>query len=245
MQKPRKIHFDGEDEGSPYVIGKIGGKEYECLLDTGPTKSIISPEVYLNHPGRNDPALREYKDRLVSIDKSPVAVSGDVEWEVDLCGTILVGHFTIAEMADDVVLGIGLQRAGGLMVNHHTQQVKFEGGKTVPYISQRISGLSKCCKVLADRTVGYICDCTQALERVRGSGLVEPSCKGKMGQRGIMVGKVLVDVGKDYIPTRLLNTTSEPVTIHKGTPSGVVTPVAREPPVPVETKKEPEKPRCD
>ena len=80
---------------------------------------------------------------------SPVAVREEVELEVDLCGTILVGHFMIAEIADDVVLGIGLQRAGGLMV----KQVEFEGGKTVPYISQRISGLSKCCKVLADRTV--------------------------------------------------------------------------------------------
>ena len=95
------------------MIGKIGGKEYECLLDTGATKSIISPEVYLNHPNRNDLALRECRERLVSIDKSPVAVRGEVELEVDLCGTILVGHFMIAEIADDVVLGIGLQRAGG------------------------------------------------------------------------------------------------------------------------------------
>ena len=237
------------------MIGKIGGKEYECLLDTGATKSIISPEVYLNHPNRNDLALRECRERLVSIDKSPVTVRGEVELEVDLCGTILVGHFMIAEIADDVVLGIGLQRAGGIMVNHHTQQVEFEGGKTVPYISQRISGLSKCCKVLADRTVvipprkeilttGYICGRTKELERVRGSGLVEPSSKGKMGQRGVMVGKALVDVGKDYIPIRLLNTTSEPITIYKGTPAGVVTPVAGEPPVPVETKKEPEQKRC-
>ena len=188
------------------MIGKIGGKEYECLLDTGATKSIISPEVYLNHPHRNDLALRECKDRLVSIDKSPVAVRGEVELEVDMCGTILVGHFMIAEIADDVVLGIGLQRAGGIMVNHHTRQVEFEGGKTVPYISQRISGLSKCCKVLADRTVvipprkeilntGYICGRTRELERVRGSGLVEPSWKGKMGQRGVMVGKAMDALG--------------------------------------------------
>ena len=237
------------------MIGKIGGKEYECLLDTGATKSIISPEVYLNHPKRNDLALRECRERLVSIDKSPVAVRGEVELEVDLCGTILVGHFMIAEIADDVVLGIGLQRAGGIRVNHHTQQVEFEGGKTVPYISQRISGLSKCRKVLADRTVvippwkeilttGYICGRTKELEKVRGSGLVEPSLKGKMRQRGVMVGKALVDVGKDYIPIRLLNTTSEPITIYKGTPAGVVTPVAGEPPVPVEAKKEPEKKRC-
>ena len=72
---------------------------------------------------------------------------------------------------------------------------------------------------------------------------MEPSWKGKMGQRGVMVGKALVDVGKDYIPIRLLNTTSEPITIYKGTPAGVVTPVACEPPVPIETKKEPGKPR--
>ena len=57
-----------------------------------------------------------------------------------------------------------------------------------------------------------------------------------------MVGKALVDVGKDYIPIRLLNTTSEPVTIYKGTPAGVVGPMAGEPPVPVETKPEPEEP---
>ena len=92
---------------------KIGGKEYGCLLDTGATKSIISPEVYLNHPNRNDLALRECMERLVSIDKSPVAVRGEVRLEVDLCGTILVGQFMIAEMADEVVLGIGLQKAGG------------------------------------------------------------------------------------------------------------------------------------
>ena len=29
-----------------------------------------------------------------------------MELEVDLCGTILVGHFMIAEIADDVVIGI-------------------------------------------------------------------------------------------------------------------------------------------
>ena len=40
------------------MVGKIGGKEYECLLDTGATKSIISPEVNLSHPNRNDLALR-------------------------------------------------------------------------------------------------------------------------------------------------------------------------------------------
>ena len=233
------------------MVGKIGGKEYECLLDTGATKSIISPEVYLSHPNRNDLALRECKERLVSIDKSPVAVRGEVELEVDLCGTVLGGHFLIAEIADDVVLGIGLQRAGGIMVNHHTQQVELEGRKTIPYISQRISGLSKCCKVLADRTVvippreeilttGYICGRTRTLEMM-GSGLVEPSSKGKMGQRGIMLGKALLDVGKDYIPIRLLNTTSKPVTIYKGTPAGVVGLVAGEPPVPGEAKPETEK----
>ena len=37
------------------------------------------------------------------------------------------------------------------MVNHRTQQVEFEREKTVPYISQRISGLSECCRVFADR----------------------------------------------------------------------------------------------
>ena len=212
-EKPRKIHFEGEDEGNPYMIGKIGGKEYECLLDTGASKSIISPEVYLNHPNRNDLALRECKERLVSIDKSPVVVCGEVELEVDLCRTILVGHFMIAEIADDVVLGIGLQRA-----------------VVIPPRKEIL-------------TTGYICGRTRELEKVRGSGLVEPSWKGKMGQRGVMVGKALVDVGKDYIPIRLLNTTSEPITIYKGTPAGVVTPVADQPPVPMETKKEPEKPR--
>ena len=65
------------------MIGKIGGKEYECLLDTGATKSIISPEVYLIYPNRNNLDLRECKERLVSIDKSPVAVRGEVELEVD------------------------------------------------------------------------------------------------------------------------------------------------------------------
>ena len=92
--------------------------------------------------------------------------------------------------------------------------------------------------------MGYICGRTKELEKVRGSGLVEPSLKGKMGQRGVMVGKALVDVDKDYIPIQLLNTTSEPITIYKGTPAGVVTPVAGEPPVPMETKKEPEEKRC-
>ena len=94
-------------------------------------------------------------------------------------------------------------------------------------------------------TMGYICDRTQALERVRGSGFVEQSWKGKMGQRAIMVGKALVDVRKDYLPIRLINTTSKPVTIYKGTLAGVVTPVTGEPPVPVEIKKETEKPSCD
>ena len=61
---------------------------------------------YLSHPNRNDLALWECKERLVSIDKSLVAVRGEVELEVDLCGTILVGHFMIAEIADDVVIGI-------------------------------------------------------------------------------------------------------------------------------------------
>ena len=72
---------------------------------------------------------------------------------MDWSGTILVGHFMIVEIAENLALGVGEQQAGGLLVNHKTQQVEFEGGKTVPYISQRISGLSKCCKVLADRTV--------------------------------------------------------------------------------------------
>ena len=35
------------------------------------------------------------------------------------------------------------------MVNHHNQQAEFEEEKTVPYIGQRISGLSRCYRVLA------------------------------------------------------------------------------------------------
>ena len=69
-----------------------------------------------------------------------MAVRGEVELEVDLCGTILVGHYMIAGIADDVVLGIGLQRAGGLMVNHQTQQVEFKGGKTVPTSASEYPG---------------------------------------------------------------------------------------------------------
>ena len=48
-------------------------------------------------------------------------------------------------------IGIGLQRAGRLMVNHHNQKAEFEEEKTVPCISQRISGLSRCYRVLAGR----------------------------------------------------------------------------------------------
>ena len=169
-----------------------------------------------------------------------MTVRGEVELEVDLCGTILVGHFMIAEIADDVVLGIGLQRArAGIMVNHHTQQVEFEGGKTVPYISQRISGLSKCCKVLADQNSGdtppkgnpdhgvYLRPHERIGESEEDQDWGNLVRRGRWDRGAVMVGKALVDVGKDYIPIRLLNTTSEPITIYKGTPAGVVTPGGR------------------
>ena len=48
-------------------------------------------------------------------------------------------------------IGIGLQRAGRFMVNHHNQQAEFKEEKTVPYIGQQISGLSRCYRVLAGR----------------------------------------------------------------------------------------------
>ena len=48
--QPKKIHFDDHDEGSIYVMGKVEGKDFKCLLDIGATKPIISPNVYLNHP---------------------------------------------------------------------------------------------------------------------------------------------------------------------------------------------------
>ena len=57
---------------------------------------------------------------------------------------------------------------------------------------------------------------------------MEPSWERKMGQKGIMMRKDLVDVGKDQIPIGLLNTASEQVTIYKGTPVGVVMPVVGE-----------------
>ena len=81
----------------------------ECLLDTEATKSIISPEVYLSQPNRDDLALCDCKERLFSINKSFVDVRGEVELVVDIFGPILVGHFMIAKIADDMVLGVGLQ----------------------------------------------------------------------------------------------------------------------------------------
>ena len=54
---------------------------------------------------------------------------------MDWSGTILVGHFMIVEIAENLALGVGVQQAGGLLGNHETKQVEFEGGKTVPYIS--------------------------------------------------------------------------------------------------------------
>ena len=52
-------------------------------------------------------------------------------------------------------------------------------------------------------------------------------------------------MGKDYVPIRLLNITSDPVIIYKGTPAGVVTSVTGEPPVPMATQgEETGKPGC-
>ena len=250
--KPIRIQFDDEEEGSPYVDGILAGEPIECLVDTGATVSIIGYQAFLAMKGRENMDVRKCSG-MISIDHTPVRVVGKVRLDLQIGDVVLDGHFKIAEIPDPCVLGMGLQKAAGMSVDQDSEVLTIRHCRSVPFRRQRTAQLTRCCRVLMDRTVtlqpqqeiltvGFIEGRNNGSAKTTGAGLIEAKRDGTMGEKNIMVARGLVDVGSDYVPIRMMNTTTEPVTLYQGTPAGTVTPIENPPPpaensIPVTHKK--------
>ncbi|XP_041484593.1 uncharacterized protein LOC121431153 [Lytechinus variegatus] len=63
------------------------------------------------------------------------------------------------------------------------------------------------------------------VKETQGVGIIEPSDSCEVGQKGILVARVLADVNQNLVPLRLFNPGKEDAVIKEGTMAGYFTPV--------------------
>ena len=95
-------------EAGCYVPVKVLGLGLQALYDTGAVGSVISTKVWKSIPAERRPALEPCRRRLITVSNHPVDTEGEVTLRMELDGRLVSHLMVVADVIDDLVLGLDL-----------------------------------------------------------------------------------------------------------------------------------------
>ena len=104
-----------EEEGTPrphqdsyFLPGKIGGRNVQCLLDSGCTTNILSKHVFDRLPSTLKDRLEARRTHGALADGTQISFYGLVSLELKLRGDRITEVFVVGRISEDVILGDAL-----------------------------------------------------------------------------------------------------------------------------------------
>jgi predicted aspartyl protease len=210
-------------------------QEFQFLIDTGASVTILSSKAYRSIPNHCRPLLSNRAPVLEGVDGSILKVEGSCEVTLELSADVWAQVVvTIADIPDDGILGMDAIKELGCSIDTKNEILWCARTKT-EFICRVSTIMPKCCRVLvadADLVVPAEHEVVVTGKQILGDGdegrvkwsIVEPLHNEDIHEK-ILMGRTLVDSSKEFCPVRMVNYGDEDVVIVKGTLLGILDPV--------------------
>ena len=209
-----------------YLPMRIGGVKTRLVIDTGAAITILSSRIYNKIPVSQRPLLERPGDlpRLEVADKGLLEVEGRATFAFKLEGEWFHWNMLVADIADDGLLGLDFLHANnyvlgaevGLSLNGKRVHCAFQDS---PLYAARVTLKSD---ITLPGNSQLIAEGVADVSGLRSEfGVIGPIPGEALGN-GIMVGNAVIDFRNPDtgLPVRLLNLSSEDISLRKGTRVG-------------------------
>ncbi|XP_038066604.1 uncharacterized protein LOC119736660 [Patiria miniata] len=201
----------------------INGMDVVALIDTGATASILSEKVVSKWPVEAQAGITKSDVRVHLADEKDLTVIGEVRAELQLGGQLIAHKFIIADVSNDVLLGLDFLREENCIIDINGKSLKWRGTE----LSLRDTAEPlQCCRVTVQETVVVPPQTEMVIVGSLGEsdvgvayGLIEPT-PGMVQRENLIVASSLVSTTEETVPVRLWNPTSDHVTLYKGATAG-------------------------
>merc|ERR1711893_440550 len=102
-----------------------GGLDLDALYDTGASCSVLSLSVWNSIPEGRRPPLETSTRVLKQAADDPVCIEGVINLQMELEGRLVVHRVEVAEVRDDMILGLDLLRQYGINWNVRTMEPEW------------------------------------------------------------------------------------------------------------------------
>ena len=194
------------------------------ILDTGAAVTLLRKDTW-DHARPRAAELETWKEpKLISVDGSPLHIHGHAEVKINLGDMEFSHHVVIAEgFSSEAILGLDFLEAQGCTINTCHRTVTFEDtGETLELNCAKTTQKNNSSPVSLIETTAW--SELEVMAQVENKNhhqemLLEPTNVNRIPVR---IARGLVLPTTKGVPVRLLNTGTEPVTVHKGTTLGIV-----------------------
>ena len=206
-----------------FIRGGVCGIYTTFLVDTGSSDTVISSEIFNQIPIVSRPLLKKMDMAICQADGGYLTVMGRAEMELEVGSMILRLPIVVADLHNTGILGMDFLLATNSQLDLHELQIQI-GEEVVACTTEQAEPF--CMVVATKKTIipsGHEAIIpTQGETPISfiGTGLVENA--RKMKDDGILVANTLVDTTSNILPVRVLNASSQPVTIYKGSKIGMI-----------------------
>ena len=196
--------------------------EVKCLIDGGSPKNLMSVNSFQKIDSAERPVLRKINDlNLYGVGGNQLNLHGETSLPVQVGRKMYMVDVIVGDFADEMILGMPFLRMNGVIVDHKNFKLLLNGER-IPCYDVLSKPLNAAVRTVTQVTIDpgqeYL---VPGIAHYRGFSGRQALVNGTtrfVSRTNVIVARVIVDTQVNrYIPTRMYNIGSEPVTIEKGT----------------------------
>ena len=212
-----------------YCCGVINGVGITALVDSGATATMVSDTVYSKLPSYKRPLLEPVGCKMIAANGQEMTTFGVGTFTLSFNGKQFELPAIVADMNSEIVLGVDFMQKFSCVLDMKNCTITTED----LVINCFTKGKMGCFRISAAETVsipsnnGIVIPGALTGKRVcleEQYGIIEPY-EQLMEKKNILSGRVLARADSE-VPVRLMNPTTNPIVIRKGTIIGTFEPIA-------------------
>ena len=219
-----------------FVDGSIRSANFRLLIDTGATDTLISLTVYYQLPKEQRPELESCEAKVRQVDGSPLTVYGTAWVDLQIGRTVHPVRAVFADIGVPAMLGMNwlVPTQGSLDFRKlelcvNGERIKCTGSRGEPFVGRVV--VAETIEIPPGHEVIVAGSIAGQCEGLAGPLIVEPvESGGRLGEKGLIMAKSLIEVPSEVVPIRVLNPNKEKRVLHVGTMAATVSPVEVETP---------------
>ncbi len=204
------------------VSGTLNGRHCEITVDTGSNISIVRPDILQN---LGEEVIQPVTSCLKTVTGETAPIRGRCTLQLGLGTQVVPLEMWIADIHDQCILGLDFLQPYGCHVNLRDGALTLRE-EEIPLKKPSLATKALCCKAvlqegvglppLSEAVVSVAIECPHDNSRWAVLEPLEQSAAG-FPSDGLLIGRTLVDLHQKHIPLRLMNLSTEPRNIRKGT----------------------------